>query len=211
MTGEQPINQILTCEEPINRFDKIYLINQYGTESYLARKGYSTCSGKFAIETNKKASGDSLWEIRSANEPNVGGPIKYEDKIQLINIAGTKSYLDTCGGSKGIYGVQTSTSPNRDSGSGTWEIKAVGDIMAWKRGGLIKSGDKIHLKNRYGRMSYLDTFGGFDGEYGLQTSPNPDRDSGSGTWKIVSEGCFDMMNGDITCALKYRATRPDSA
>ena len=75
--------------------------------------------------------------------------------------------------------------------------------MAWKRGGLIKSGDKIHLKNRYGRMSYLDTFGGFNGEYGVQTSPNPDRDSGSGTWKIVSEGCFDLMNGDTPCALNY--------
>ena len=173
----------------------------------MARNGHSTChsTSKFAIETNKKASRDALWEIRSANEPNVGGPIKYEDKIQLINIAGTKSYLDTCGGSRssGIYGVQTSTSPNRDGESGTWEIKAVGDIMAWKRGGLIKSGDKIHLKNRYGRMSYLDTFGGFNGEYGVQTSPNPDRDSGSGTWKIVSEGCFDMMNGDIPCALNY--------
>ena len=105
---------LVHCEEPINRFGKIYLINQYGTKSYLARNGHSTCSGKFAIETNQKASVDSRWEIRSANEPNVGGPIKYEDKIQLINIYGTKSYLDTCGGSKGNYGLQTSTSPNRD-------------------------------------------------------------------------------------------------
>ena len=90
----------------------------------MARNGHSTCSGKFAIETNQKASVDSRWEIRSANEPNVGGPIKYEDKIQLINIYGTKSYLDTCGGSNGNYGLQTSTSSNRDSGSGTWEIKS---------------------------------------------------------------------------------------
>ena len=82
-------------------------------------------------------------------------------------------------------------------------IKAERDILGTKNGGSIKSGDKIQLKNRYGRMSYLDTFGGFNGEYGVQTSPNPDRDSGSGTWKIVSEKCFDMMNGDITCALNY--------
>ena len=200
LTGKQPIDQILTCEQPINRFGKIYLINQYKTQSYLARSGDSTCSGKDAIETNKKASGDSLWWIRSANEPNVGGPIKYGDKIQLISYK-YESYLDTCGGSKGNYGLQTSTSPNRDSGSGTWEIKSVGD--RWdgeKNGRSIKSGDKIHLKNRYGRLSYLDTYGGFNGEYGLQTSPNPDRDSGSGTWKIVSEDC---MPGDIPCALNY--------
>ena len=72
--------------------------------------------------------------------------------------------------------------------------------MEWKTGGSIKSGDKIHLRNRYGEMSFLDTYGGFNGEYGLQTSPNPDRDSGSGTWKIVSEAC---MPGDIPCALNY--------
>ena len=166
-------------------------------------KGDSTCSGKYAIETDKKASCDSLWGIRSANEPNVGGPIKYGDKIQLMVKCGSKSYLDTCGGSNGNYGVQTSTSPNRDGESGTWVIKAERDILGTKNGGLIKSGDKIQLKNRYGRMSYLDTFGGFNGEYGVQTSPNPDRDSGSGTWKIVSEKCFDMMNGDLTCALNY--------
>ena len=90
----------------------------------MTAKGDSTCSGKYAIETDKKASCDSLWGIRSANEPNVGGPIKYGDKIQLINQYGRKSYLDTCGGYNGNYGLQTSLSPNRQSGSGTWEIKS---------------------------------------------------------------------------------------
>ena len=101
----------------------------------MTAKGDSTCSGKYAIETDKKASCDSLWGIRSANEPNVGGPIKYGDKIQLMVKCGSKSYLDTSGGSNGNYGVQTSTSPNRDSGSGTWVIKAEKDILGktfWK-------------------------------------------------------------------------------
>ena len=208
MTGEQPIDPILTCEQPINRFGKIHLINQYGTKSldkiYLDSFGGSDCNGQYGIQTSTSShrdAGSGTWEIRSASESNIGGPIKYGDKIQLINQHGKKnSYLDTCGGSNGNYGLQTSTSPNRDSGSGTWEIKSVGDIMGWKNGGSIKSGDKIHLKNRYGRASYLDTYGGFNGEYGLQTSPNPDRDSGSGTWKIVSEDC---MPGDIPCALNY--------
>ena len=38
---------------------------------------------------------------------------------------GTKSYLDACGWSgcnSGVWAVQTNTSPNRDSGTGTWEI-----------------------------------------------------------------------------------------
>ena len=114
---------------PIKYGDKIQLINQYGTKSYLDTCDHSSCSGKYAIETDKKASCDSLWGIRSANEPNVGGPIKYGDKIQLMVKCGTKSYLDTCGGSNGNYGVQTSTSPHRDGESGTWVIKAVGDIL----------------------------------------------------------------------------------
>ena len=203
----QPINPILTCEQPINRFGKIHLINQFKKKLYLDSFDWSDCNGgQYGVQTSKSSNrdtGSGTWEIRSASKPNIGGSIKYGDKIQLINQYGRKSYLDTCGGSNGNYGVQTSTSPNRDGESGTWVIKAERDILGTKNGGLIKSGDKIQLKNRYGRMSYLDTFGGFNGEYGVQTSPNPDRDSGSGTWKIVSEKCFDMMNGDITCALNY--------
>ena len=80
--------------------------------------------------------------------PNLGGSIRYGDQIQLINQYGTKSYLDTCGGSdcNGKYSVQTSTSPNRDRGSGTWEIKSA---TGTKWGGLVKNGDKIHLINQY--------------------------------------------------------------
>ena len=127
MTGEQPIDPILTCEQPINRFGKIHLINQYGTKSYLDSFGGSDCNGQYGIQTSTNSNrdtGSGTWEIRSASEPNIGGSIKYGDKIQLINQYGRKSYLDTCGGSIGNYGLQTSLSPNRDRGSGTWEIKS---------------------------------------------------------------------------------------
>ena len=116
----------LTCEQPINRFAKIHLINQYGTKSYLDSSGGSDCNGQYGIQTSTNShrdKGSGTWEIISAY--NIGGPIKYGDKIQLINQHGKKnSYLDTCGGANGNYGLQTSTSSNRDSGSGTWEIKS---------------------------------------------------------------------------------------
>ena len=117
----------LNCEQTINRFAKIHLINQYGTKSYLDSLGGSDCNGQYGIQTSTKSNrdtGSGTWEIRAAFPSNIGGSVKYGDKIQLINQYGRKSYLDTCGGYDGNYGLQTSLSPNRQSGSGTWEIKS---------------------------------------------------------------------------------------
>ena len=117
----------LNCEQTINRFAKIHLINQYGTKSYLDSLGGSDCNGQYGIQTSTKSNrdtGSGTWEIRAAFPSNIGGSVKYGDKIQLINQYGTKSYLDTCGSTfcSGKYALQTSTSHNRKSGSGTWEI-----------------------------------------------------------------------------------------
>ena len=48
-------------------------------------------------------------------------------------------------------------------------------------------GDMIKLINQYNaRNGYLDTCGHSErGDYGVETSPKPDRDGGSGTWQIV--------------------------
>ena len=62
-------------------------------------------------------------------------------------------------------------------------------------GGSIKNGDKIHLINQFERKSYLDTYVGSKGKYELQTSTSPNRDSGSGTWEIVLEGCINYEKG----------------
>ena len=106
---------------------------------------------------------------------------------------GTKSYLDACGSTTcsagGKWAVQTSTSHDRDSGTGTWEIvSATGTNI----GGSVKQGDKIHLINQYKTTSYLDTCGSTTciagGEWAVQTSKSSDRDSGSGTWEIVLQG-----------------------
>ena len=191
LTGEQPIDPVLTCEQPINRFGKIHLINQYKKKIYLDSFGASDCNGQYGIQTSTNSNrdtGSGTWEIRSASEPNIGGSIKYGDKILLRNQYGTKSYLDTCGGSKGNYGLQTSKSPNRDSGSGTWEIKSA---RGTSNGESIRNGDKIHLINQYETKSYLDAYGGFNGKYSIQTTANRNLDPGSRIWEIVLEGCID--------------------
>ena len=59
-------------------------------------------------------------------------------------------------------------------------------------GGFVKNGDKIHLLNQFQTKSYLDTYVGLTGKYELQTSTSPNRDSGSGTWEIVLEGCINQ-------------------
>ena len=154
--------------------------------------GGSDCNGQYGIQTSTKSNrdtGSGTWEIRSASKPNIGGSIKYGDKIQLINQYGTKSYLDTCGGSRGNFRLQTSKSPNRDSGSGTWQIKSASGTSI---GESIRNGDKIHLINQFQTKSYLDTYVGFKGKYEVQTSTSPNRDSGSGTWEIVLEGCINQ-------------------
>ena len=58
--------------------------------------------------------------------------------------------------------------------------------------GFVKNGDKIHLLNQFQTKSYLDTYVGLKGKYELQTSTSPNRDSGSGTWEIVLEGCINQ-------------------
>ena len=72
LTGEQSIDPILTCEQPINRFAKIYLINQYGTKQYLDSYGGSDCNGgQYGVKTSKysnRDTGSGTWEIRSASE-----------------------------------------------------------------------------------------------------------------------------------------------
>ena len=59
-------------------------------------------------------------------------PINRFAKIHLINQHGTKQYLDSYGGSDcngGQWGVKTSTNSNRDTGSGTWEIRPASEAL----------------------------------------------------------------------------------
>ena len=161
MTGEQPIDRTLNCEQTINRFAKIHLINQYGKKSYLDSLGGSDCNGQYGIQTSTKSNrdtGSGTWEIRAAFPSNIGGSVKYGDKIQLINQYGRKSYLDTCGGYDGNYGLQTSLSPNRQSGSGTWEIKSASGTSkkpvtsSW----ILKAKQKLGVTFNFNKQDVID-------------------------------------------------------
>ena len=178
--------------------DKIHLLNQYfdqdDPKSYLdtcSEYKINGCNGTYHVQTTRSPNrdfGSGTWEIRSVN--GTGGPIRYGDKIHLINQYGTKSYLDTCvgietiEGCKGKYGLQTTLSPDRDSGSGTWEISSEKCF-----GGPVRNGDKILLINQYKKKSYLDTCSkysleGCNGTFNVQTSKIPNRGDGTSTWEI---------------------------
>ncbi|AYA42200.1 hypothetical protein HZS38_17965 [Xenorhabdus nematophila] len=54
---------------------------------------------------------------------------------------------------------------------------------------VILYGDVLHIKNEYGNGSYLDTYGHANSlgeKYNVVTSVSPNRDTGSGSWQILS-------------------------
>jgi len=194
--------------------DKIHLLNQYidpdqdAPKTYLDTCGelkFKGCNGTYDVQTSASPNrdfGSGTWEIRSVK--GTGGPIRYGDKIHLLNQFGRKSYLDTCvnigtiENCKGKYGVQTTLSPDRDSGSGTWEISSEKCI-----GGPVRNGDKILLINQYKKKSYLDqcskyTLKGCNGTYHVETSKIPNRDEGTSTWEIeiIFQGNEDFARFD---------------
>jgi len=179
----------------INYCDKIKLINQY--KGYLEEKGYLDTFGFVNDDTGydvvtssnpNRDGGSGTWEIVRNDLTNGSGPVMYGDKIKLINQYNpAKGYLDTFGivNDDTGYGVVTSSNPNRDGGSGTWEIVR-NDLT--NGSGPVMYGDKIKLINQYNpAKGYLDTFGivNDDTGYGVVTSSNPNRDGGSGTWQLI--------------------------
>lgn len=89
--------------------------------------------------------------------------------------------------------VSTHDDPNRDNGSGSWEITSADGKG---RGEPLTVGDRIFLKNMYPNAGYLDTCGWvehlrvFD-DYSDQTAAvfttkSSNRDNGSGTWTVRS-------------------------
>lgn len=89
--------------------------------------------------------------------------------------------------------VSTHDNPNRDNGSGSWEIVSASGKSI---GEPLEVGDKIHLKNMYYNAGYLDAcgwvehlpiFSNYSNQSGLVfTTRSPDRDNGTGVWIIRS-------------------------
>ena len=204
--------------------DTLKLINQYQPEN-----GYlDTCcmspqgGGGYDIHTHpnpNRDGGSGTWRVvKSLPDcmpviPSVDGvpvPVQYGDMVKFINHYNPKNgYLDTCGyspntgsgsgGLDGCYAVHTHPNPNRDGGSGTWQVvKSLPDGMTVipTVDGVpapVQLDDMVKLINQYSsKNGYLDTCcnspntgGGSGGGYQVHTHPNPNRDGGSGTWQVV--------------------------
>lgn len=89
--------------------------------------------------------------------------------------------------------VSTHYDPNRDNGSGSWEIvSATGKTS----GEPLVVGDRIHLRNKFPGAGYLDSCGWVehlpiykdykDQTTAVFTTESPNRDYGTGTWIVRS-------------------------
>lgn len=103
--------------------------------------------------------------------------------------------------------VSTHTNPNRENGSGSWEIVSA---TGKNEGETLLYGDKIHLRNMYPGAGYLDNCGWIKDmpvyrdfvkveKFAVFTAYSEDRDSGTGTWIISSDTKFEgspVLEGD---------------
>lgn len=136
--------------------------------------------------------GTGIWKIISVDQKPEGTPVKVGDSVYLKNLYSEGTYLDTCNtatcSNTTKYDVSTSTSQTRDgSGTGTWKIIS---FFQKPDGTLVKVGDLVHLKNKYGEGTYLDTCGtatcSNTTRYDVSTSTSATRDgSGTGTWTFI--------------------------
>ena len=103
--------------------------------------------------------------------------------------------------------VSTHPNPNRDDGSGSWEIVSA---TGKKEGETLVYGDKIHLRNMYPDAGYLDNCGWIKDmpvykefvkveKFAVFTAYSENRDNGTGTWIVSSDTKFDespVLEGD---------------
>ncbi len=102
--------------------------------------------------------------------------------------------------------VSTHNKPNRDNGSGSWEIVSANGKS---KGEPLAVGDRIHLKNMYPNAGYLDACGWtehlpvfdkfLDQSGAVFTTRSPNRDNGTGIWIIrsaIEEDGTPVLEGD---------------
>ncbi len=102
--------------------------------------------------------------------------------------------------------VSTHRNPDRDNGSGSWEIVSA---SGKNKGEPLAVGDRVHLGNMYPNAGYLDVCGWtehlpvfekFADQTGaVFTTRSPNRDNGTGTWIIRSSNGEDgtpIFEGD---------------
>ena len=163
----------------------------------------------FALNDQKnnfdKKSGEFIVTV-TLNRPNVTGEtfIKIGSTVNLQNrYPNAGGYLDAWGQVWSMPEfsqvptetkfVSTHKNPNRDNGSGSWEIVSA---TGKSNGETLMVGDKIHLKNRSSNGGYLDSCGWVkdmpvfknytDQTTAVFTTRSNNRDNGTGIWIIRS-------------------------
>ncbi|MET0014722.1 MAG: hypothetical protein ABW088_13815 [Sedimenticola sp.] len=116
---------------PVRFGDRIILENQYGDKSYLDTRGNGCEDNKLCVSTSSNSNRDagsggwSLWPPNNDNGTDYPHRILYEkEPLNIENQYGDGSWLDTrgdgCEGNK--LCVSSSSSRNRDGGSGKWSF-----------------------------------------------------------------------------------------
>jgi len=117
-------------------------------------------------------------------------PLIYGETYNIQNGYGNfkGGFLDTRGAGcqDNVYCVSTATSPNREGNkTGSWKIVSSRGVL--DNGKSVLTGDEFYLQNQYAAGTYLDTrgYGCNDDKYCVSTATTTNRDSGSGTWRII--------------------------
>lgn len=112
---------------PVNSFDQIHLVNQYGNPTYLDTRSSGCQDDYLCVSTATSAnrdSGSGTWLI--IKDQWATGPIAEGNTIRLMNgyAQWNGGYLDTRGSGcqDNLLCVSTSSSYNRDAGSTTWRL-----------------------------------------------------------------------------------------
>jgi DNA-binding winged helix-turn-helix (wHTH) protein len=181
----------------------------------------SIIAGISLVNLNKQSETDEL--SKRTNNPIKSIDLSDKSVIKIGSIVNLQnrypndgSYLDAWGAvwSKPEFNqvptetmfVSTHNNPNRDNGSGSWEIVSANGK---NNGELLAVGDRIHLKNMYPNAGYLDACGWtehlpvfdnfLDQAGAVFTTRSPDRDNGTGIWIIRSateEDGTPVLEGD---------------
>lgn len=165
-------------------------------------------AGVGLVNLNNQSKGDELSKRTNLPVKSIDLSDKSVIKIgSIVNLQNRYpndgSYLDAWGAvwSKPEFNqvptetmfVSTHKSPDRDNGSGSWEIVSA---SGKSNGEPLAVGDRIHLKNMYPNGGYLDACGWIehlpifdkflDQTGAVFTTKSPNRDNGTGIWIIRS-------------------------
>lgn len=212
--GEETISQ---RSSPTRRFLPAFAVAVTAVlVTVLAVSGYSVYRSVSA--ENEQAPGGRGAQQRSlltaASDQNV---IKVGSVVNLQNrYPNDGSYLDAWGAvwSKPEFRqvptqmmfVSTHIEPNRENGSGSWEIVSA---SGKPNGEPLVVGDRIHIKNMHPNAGYLDACGWtehlrvfekfVDQTGAVFTTRSPNRDNGTGVWIVRSSTAKDdspIFEGD---------------